>query len=274
MRVKPSLLKGLLALVGYLAVVFAAWGVTGIKYDEIGDTVDNVRKAVTLSMALGAVYVVVITSLLGWWKPALREPRRARHGWMWIIPVFLALGIAGNLASTKWGEVDQLGTYVLWLAVGCIGVGFNEEMMTRGLLLVGARGTLHEGWVWFVTAASFGLMHVPNVLFGENGRDAVQQVFLAFGVGSAYYVTRRITGALVVTMVLHGAWDFSTFIQGHSVDGLADKPVALGGVLSIPVVVIALIAVWRLHHDDGDVVEPGSDQLAAFDSAAPEAQTA
>ena len=69
-------------------------------------------------------------------------------------------------------------------------------------------------------------------------------------------------------MVLHGAWDFSTFIQGHSVDLLDDKPVAIGGIVMIPVVVLSLIAVWRLHHDDGDVVEPGGDQLAAFDTAA------
>jgi uncharacterized protein len=274
MRVKPTLLKGIVIIIGYLAVVFAVWGATGMKYDEVGDSVENVRKAVTLAMALGAVYLVIVTSVLGWWKPALREPRRAHHRWMWIIPVFLVLGVVGNLASTKWGEVDQVGAYVFWLAVGCVGVGFNEELLTRGLLLVGARGTLHEGWVWFTTAFTFGLIHVPNLFFGEAAKDVGQQVLLAFGVGTAYYVTRRITGALVVTMVLHGAWDFSTFIQAHSVDGLADKPVALGGVLSAPIVVIALIAVWRLHHDDGDVVEPGADQLAAFDDPAPEASAA
>jgi membrane protease YdiL (CAAX protease family) len=188
---------------------------------------------------------------------------------MWIIPIFLALGVAGNLASTKWGNVDQVGTYSLWLAIGCVGVGFNEEMITRGLLLVGARGTLHEGWVWFVTSLCFGLLHVPNAFFGEGIQATVQQVFFAFGVGTAYYVTRRISGALVVTMILHGAWDFSTFIQDHSTKGLADRPVSLGAATMIPVIVIALIAVWRLHHDDGDVVEPGADQLAAFANSGP-----
>ena len=264
MRQKPSLLKGLVIMVGYLVVVFGVWVTVGLKYDEVGDTVDNVRKGISLSMALGAIFVVVVTSLLGWWKPALREPRRATHGWMWVIPIFLALGVVGNLATTKWGEIDQVGSYVLWLALGCAMVGFNEEMITRGLLIVGARGTLHEGWVWFTSSLVFGLLHVPNAFFGQSVKMTTQQVFFAFGVGTAYYVTRRISGALVVTMVLHGAWDFSTFIQGHSVDLLSDKPVALGGIVMIPVVLIALFAVWRLHHDDGDVVEPGADQLAAF----------
>ena len=268
MRVKPSLLTGILVLLGYLAVVFTVWIIAGVDYDEVGDSVDNVRNVIAMSMIVGAVYVAVVTSVLGWWKPSLREPRRAdHHKWMWIIPIVLALGVVGNLATTKWGEVDQLGTYVMWLIIGCIGVGFNEEMITRGTLIVGARGTLHEGWVWFVSSLCFGLLHVPNAFFGQSVKDTVQQVFFAFGIGTAYYVTRRITGALVVTMVLHGAWDFSTFIQTHSVDLLDDKPVAIGGIVMIPVVVVSLIAVWRLHHDVGDVVEPGADQLAAFDTA-------
>ncbi len=36
----------------------------------------------------------------------------------------------------------------------------------------------------------------------------------------------------------------------------------------MPIVALSLLAVWRLHHDVGDVVEPGGDQLAAFDTAA------
>jgi membrane protease YdiL (CAAX protease family) len=267
-RTKPSLVKGLAIVLGYLVVVFSVWAAVGLKYDEVGDTVDNVRKGITLSMTLGAVYVIVITSLLGWWKPALREPRRAHHGWMWIIPIALALGVVGNLATTKWGEIDQVGTYVLWLAIGCIGVGFNEEMITRGLLIVGARGTLHEGWVWFTSSLVFGLLHVPNAFFGQGIPETAQQVVFAFGVGTAYYVTRRISGALVVAMVLHGTWDFSVFIQSHSVDNLVDKPVALGGFVMYPVIIISLIAVWRLHRREGDVVEPGADQLATFTKAA------
>ena len=88
MRVKPSLLTGILVLLGYLAVVFTVWIIAGVDYDEVGDTVDNVRNVIAMSMIVGAVYVVVVTSVLGWWKPSLREPRRAdHHRWMWIIPI-------------------------------------------------------------------------------------------------------------------------------------------------------------------------------------------
>jgi hypothetical protein len=65
-------------------------------------------------------------------------------------------------------------------------------------------------------------------------------------------------------MLLHGAWDFSTFIQGHSTDGMADKTISFGSFAMYVAVPLALVAVWRLVKDDGDVVEPGADQLAPF----------
>ena len=268
MKVKPSLLTGILVVLGYLAVVFTVWLGTGVDYDTIGDSVDNVRDAVTIAMACGALYILVVVSILGWWTPSLREPKRAHHGWMLAIPVLLLIGIVLNLAATEWGRFDELGTplgtYVAWLALGCVGVGFNEEMITRGQLIVGGRGSLHEGGVWFVSSLCFGLLHVPNAFFGQSAASTVQQVVFAFAIGTAYYVTRRVTGLLLVPMLLHGAWDFSTFIQGHSTDGMADKTVSFGSFAMYVAVPLALVAVWRLVKDDGDVVEPGADQLAPF----------
>ena len=267
MRVQPSLAKGIAALLGYLAVVFTVWAVTGVNYDEIGDSVTNVRNAVTLAIGAGAIYLVIVTTALGWWTPAMREAKRAGHAWMWLIPVLLLAGAFANLAATKWDRIDEVGPYVAWLAVGVALVGFSEELVTRGLLIVGGRGTLHEGWVWFVSSLCFGLLHVPNALFGQSVSTTVQQVVFAFVVGTSYYVTRRISGALVVTMVLHALWDFSTFIQPHSIEGMSNPPTSFGGFalyLSVP---LAFVALWRILHTEGDVVEPGGDQLAPFAEA-------
>lgn len=244
------------------------WSAKGVDYSTIGDSVENVRDAITLAVGCGVVYLIVVTTALGWWKPALREPRRAHLNWAWTIPALLSIGVIANLLSTKWDRVDNLGTYALWLGLGCAFVGFSEELVTRGLLIVGARGSVHEGWVWFISSLCFGLLHVPNVFYGQSGKETAQQVAFAFGVGSAYYVVRRISGLLVVTMVLHGAWDFSVFLQDHSVADMVDKPVGFGGIVMSPVIVLALIAVWRLHRNEGDVVAPGTDQLAALGSVA------
>jgi membrane protease YdiL (CAAX protease family) len=264
MRVKPSALSAIVAILGYMAVVFSVWAAVGLDYDEVGDTVENVRKGVVLAIALGTVYLVIVTSVLGWWKPAIREPRRVGSRWMWIIPVLLLVGALANLASTKWGEVEGVGEYVLWLAIGTLLVGFSEELLTRGLAIVGGRGSMHEKWVWAFSGLIFGLLHVPNAFFGQSVSGTLQQVVFAFGVGLTYYVTRRLAGTLVVTMGLHAIWDFSVFIQDHSGMNLEDKPVAAGGPLQFIAIALGIIALVKILKT-GDVVEPGGDQLAEFD---------
>ncbi len=267
MRVKPSALSSIVAILGYMVVVFSVWAAVGMEYDEVGDTVENVREGIVLAVTLGAVYLVVVTTVLGWWKPAIHEPRRVGSRWMWTIPVLLLLGAIGNLATTKWGEIDGVGEYVVWLAIGTLLVGFSEELLTRGLAIVGGRGSMHEKWVWVFSGVIFGLLHVPNAFFGQSASSTAQQVVFAFAVGLMYYVTRRLTGTLIVTMGLHAIWDFSVFIQDHSGLNLEDKPVAAGAPVLYITVVLGIVALVKILKT-GDVVEPGGDQLAEFDKVA------
>ncbi len=267
MRVKPSALSSIVAILGYMVIVFSVWAAVGMKYDEVGDTLENVQKGVVLAVALGAVYLVIATTVLGWWKPAIHEPRKVGSKWMWSIPVLLFLGAIANLATTKWGEIDGVGSYALWLAIGTLLVGFSEELLTRGLAIVGGRGSMHEKWVWVFSGTIFGLLHVPNAFFGQSVGTTAQQVVFAFGVGLMYYVTRRIAGTLIVTMGLHAIWDFSVFIQDHSGMNLEDKPVAAGGPVLYVAIVLGIVSLVKILKT-GDVVEPGGDQLAEFDKVA------
>jgi hypothetical protein len=263
-RVKPSALSSLLAILGYMVVVFSVWGAVGMEYDEVGDTLESVQKGVVLAVAFGAVYLIIVTTWLGWWKPAIREPRKVGSGWMWSIPVLLFVGAIANLATTKWGEIDGVASYAIWLAIGTLLVGFSEELLTRGLAIVGGRGSMHEKWVWVFSGTIFGLLHVPNAFFGQSASSTVQQVAFAFAVGLMYYVTRRIAGTLIVTMGLHAIWDFSVFIQDHSGMNLEDKPVAAGGPVLYVTIILGIVALVKILRT-GDVVEPGGDQLAEFD---------
>ncbi len=267
MRIKPSPLVAIAAIIGYLVVVFIVWAVTGLDYDDVGDSIENVQKGVVLAVGLGSIYLAIVTSVLGWWKPAIHEPRRVGSGWMWIVPGLLVVGFGLNLAATKWGEIDDVGMYALWLAIGTLFVGFSEELLTRGIAIVGGRGAWHEKWVWAFSGLIFGLIHVPNVLFGQALAPTIQQVVFAFAVGMTYYVTRRISGTLIVTMALHALWDFSTFIQSHSVDGLEEKTASLGSFAMYFAVIVGIFALVKILKT-GDVVEPGGDQLAAFDQHA------
>jgi uncharacterized protein len=266
MRVKPTALSAIVAILGYMVVVFTVWAVTGLEYDEVGDTLENVQKGIVLSMVLGTVYLVAVTTFLGWWKPAILEPRKVGSRWMWIIAVLLLLGAVGNLSFTKWGEIDGVGSYALWLAIGTLFVGFNEELLTRGLAIVGGRGSMHEKWVWVFSGVIFGLLHAGNALFGQSIAGTVQQMVFAFGVGLTYYVIRRFSGTLIVTMVLHAIWDYSVFIQERSVMDLQDKPTNPSGFVLYVAVILGIVALVKILRS-GDVVEPAGDQLAAFDTA-------
>jgi membrane protease YdiL (CAAX protease family) len=89
-------------------------------------------------------------------------------------------------------------------------------------------------------------------------------VVFAFLIGLSYYVTRRVTGTLVVTMALHALWDYSVFIQDHSVKNLEDKPTALGGPVLYIAVALSIVALIKILKS-GDVVAP---QRTAADAAA------
>jgi membrane protease YdiL (CAAX protease family) len=266
--VKPSALAAIVAIVGYTVVIFTSWAVVGLDYDEVGNTVESVRNGVTISVGLGTIYLIVATTILGWWRPAIREPRRIGSRWMWAIPILLMLGALVNIGTTRFDRIDDVGPYVAYLAIGCLFVGFSEELLTRGLAIVGGRGSMHERWVWVFSGVIFGLLHAPNAAFGQSVRGTVSQIGFAFVAGLTYYVTRRISGTLIVTMVLHAFWDFGVFINDHSIDGLDPRPQALGGIVFIPVVIMSIIALVKILKT-GDVVEPGGDQLAPLETPTP-----
>jgi membrane protease YdiL (CAAX protease family) len=63
-------------------------------------------------------------------------------------------------------------------------------------------------------------LHLPNAFFGV-GWPAAVQVVLAFMMGSGLYSLRRLTGTLVVPMIVHAVWDYLTFtlsVSQHTPD--------------------------------------------------------
>ncbi|MBC6496374.1 MULTISPECIES: CPBP family intramembrane glutamic endopeptidase [Microbacterium] len=207
-RVRPRVWIGLAIWAGYLALVYAIQTLGGVPYDEWMDSAGNLFFGAGVSLIIATVLLVITTSLLGWWGPALSERARSRHRWPIFIPVLMAIAALMNLAGTDWASYS--GAFFaasLTLAL----VGFTEEIVNRGLLLVGFRSRLSEGWVWFLTSALFGLSHLINIALGADQGGTVIQVFNAFLAGTVFYILRRVTGSLWWAMLLHGLWDFSVF---------------------------------------------------------------
>lgn len=209
MKVAPRPLIGVAVLAAYLVVFYGIWALTGVDYPHVADNAGTLLKWYVAPLAGGAVVLVVAASWLGWWRPALAEVSHARPRWLLAGPIVMLLIALASLASKDYGTTTT--TMVVYLVIGSLLVGFCEEMATRGLLIVALRGRFHEVAVWALSTALFALMHLPNWVFGA-GPAAVLQVILAFMGGTMFYVTRRVTGALVLAMLLHAFWDFSSFI--------------------------------------------------------------
>lgn len=236
-RVRPRVWIGIVIYLAYVAVVFGVQQISGIPYTDLGESGANLFLGAGLSLIAGAVLLAITTTLLGWWRPALFDRHRSAHAWPIIAPAIMAVALLVNLVSVDWSAYDA---GFLAASIVLLLVGFTEELSTRGLLLVGLRSRLSEVWVWFLTSALFGLMHLVNAIAGEPVGATVQQVALAFGAGTIFYILRRVTGSLVWAMILHGLWDFSTFALGRGTPG---PFFALGGVIEIAAIIVAFVGV-------------------------------
>jgi CAAX protease family protein len=195
----------------YTIVFLAAGLLSGVDYDEISESASNVFRFVIIPVGLGILATLAFTVRWGWWHAVFQEAERlTRPRWARLIPVLFILSIVVTLVVAPWREWSA--GLVLLILLGTLMVGFAEEIVFRGYLLVAARARFTEVGAWFVTSVLFGLLHGLNLFTGQSVGATIQQVITAFILGSGLYLVRRVTGLLVTGMVIHGLWDFSSFI--------------------------------------------------------------
>jgi hypothetical protein len=124
-----------------------------------------------------------------------------------------------------------------------IAVGFAEEFVCRGMLLVGLRGSFREVVAWALSCVFFGIMHAANILLGAPPSGTVGQIVSSALAGSTFYLLRRYFGSLIPAMMLHGLFDLSIFVQSHSgsegtILALLDWPAGI--IATIAALVVAL----------------------------------
>ncbi|MEK5253801.1 type II CAAX endopeptidase family protein [Paenibacillus sp. FSL F4-0125] len=216
MRVTPKIWIGLLIAVGYLCIVIPIQKLSGVSYEDFGASADNLLRSAIASMAAGAVALIIVASLLGWWRSALFDntQQRLNYKWLLISPLIMLIGIFVNFSSTNFSQFD--GKFIFILIVFGLLVGFCEELTIRGLLLTSLRSRLSEGWVCIFSSIIFGLIHGSNILLGQAIPVTLMQVCMAALSGVTFYLVRRFTGSLIWAMLLHGLWDVSVFMTAYN----------------------------------------------------------
>ena len=102
----------------------------------------------------------------------------------------------------------SIGT-ILAVLVATLAIGVNEEIVTRGILLVGLRNSRVAEWLaWLITVVVFALLHLVNVLGGEG----LSIVFIVVTGGTLLYVSRRVFGNLLVPIGLHALYDTAFYL--------------------------------------------------------------
>lgn len=247
-RVPPSLGRGVAIAVLYAAVFLVAGLLSGVDYDEITESSSNTLGFVIIPVGLGILAVLVASARWGWWRVLFREQERlAEPRWIRAIPVLFGLTIGVTLVVAPWDEWTV--GLVLLVLVGTMMVGFGEEIVFRGYVLVGARARFSEVGAWFVSSLLFALLHGLNIVTGQAVGTTIQQIVFAFIMGTGLYFIRRVSGLLVVGMVIHGLWDFSTFIgAGRGDDGTGIPATAVAAPfawVAMALSIAAAIVVFR-----------------------------
>ena len=248
MRIQPRPSLAWAIGVGYAILFLVLEKIMGVGYDEIGTTTDSIVKGIVVPLVVGSIVLVIVTTWLGWWRPVLRElptdPARPPR-WLLAVPILVFIAV---LLGIDYGNLGNMGAaMILWLALGTALVGFSEEITYRGLALVGFRRGYSEVKVWLFTSLLFGLLHGVNLILGQGAVPTIRQFFFAFVLGSVFYAIRRISGTIVVVMVLHALWDFGSFShvagKAGAVAAKLDIATAGAGLLQSLLVLIAVILV-------------------------------
>ena len=243
-----------LSIAAFIAIVIVdlailqgvgALGQSGLDgFDGHVRTSEQVALGLLLPVGLSVVFVYAVVAVLGWWRPVFVDDRPVQ-GWVWVVPLAFAIAI---VLSIDYADLADKGVgFVVLLLLAALCVGFGEEGMFRGIGVTTFRvNGFSEGKVALWSSAVFGAVHLTNAI--STGGTAVGQAIAVSFAGYFFYLTRRVSGGLLVPALIHGLFDFS--IQS----GAADDTPYPGGLAAIAVYpLVAAILLARRHR-----IEPSS----------------
>lgn len=167
--------------------------------------------SVGISILIVGILLVILAASIGWLGQLFgKQPIKGR-GWMWIAIAAVLLVIVANIINIDWAAVG-LPLAVSYLAVGLC-IGFVEEIVTRGFVVnLMRKAGYRETVVALVSAAIFAALHAGNFFGGQSLLLTLQQVAYTFGFGICMYLALRVTGTLIVPILLHAMTDPTGFL--------------------------------------------------------------
>lgn len=213
----------------------------GIDYTTIAQSAQTVRNGVAYPILTLSVVLVIIITRGGWWRPILWD-ERAVPRWLLLMPLLMAITIALTFDSQRVAQRES--SFLLWAALGTLGVGFCEEVVYRGIAVVGFRERMPEWMVWLFSSLLFALIHFWNTFAGQSWAATQDQLVTTFIFGSFMYTCRRASGTLLVPMLLHAAWDFSLFASAPAGKAAGNSDPMVGYLMYAMMALFLVSAKW------------------------------
>lgn len=203
-------------------------------------TIDVMIKSTLIPVGVSVLFVIGVVSWLGWWKDIFCETMRLPR-WTWVFPVLLLLSILVVTNYSQLGRVDN--SMLLTMIASVLVIGFGEEVMFRGIVLKVMRaGKRTELKAALLTALIFGGVHITNVF--SEGPGAFLQAAVVCSSGIFFYVVRRVSGGLLLPILLHAGWDFSLFSGNMGINPESNDLGVIAIVTNI-VLLIIVLAKWK-----------------------------
>lgn len=187
---KNEILFAVLWIVAYCALSIPVRG-------KLGDE-SPLMLAALAALALGSAWFI--------WKNGLREkyglhawPEKAARYWYFLPMIVLA---TGNL----WGGVQLAysGFAQVLAVLSMLLIGFVEEVLFRGFLFKALLKKDGEKAAIIVSAVTFGIGHIVNLLAGQGNLETVIQVLFAIAWGFLFTFAFYKSGSLWPCILVHG----------------------------------------------------------------------
>ena len=190
---------------------------------------------------IGSLLLVALAWSVGWLRGLFGRQAVRGRGWMWIAVAVVLVTNVLRFIGLDYGTAG-IPLVLSWLLVGLF-IGFAEEVLTRGFVIQLMRKAGHpEIAVALVSAALFAALHSFNIFGGQGGLATVLQVGYTFFFGLLMYFAYRVTGRLIVPILLHASTDPSIFLFTQYPAANPIAPVAgFGNIVVIATGVILLV---------------------------------
>lgn len=192
-------------MIVFLQIAGAFWLTDDLSKQMIQDA--------SVRFALGTALVILLYYL--GFDPFMKSSK----SFLWCVGIILP-GLMIAINNFPWSAflngrtlLNEPYPLVYLFAIECLSIGFLEEIVFRGIILVVLAQRLPQSksrvfQAILIASALFGLVHLMNLFSGASPMDTLMQIGYSFLMGALWSVVYLATKNLLYPILLHATYNF------------------------------------------------------------------